>query len=181
MKNNESLFHAFRHSCLGRLIILAGILAVLSVIAYFTCPTEQQMRTEMDDNIRQCIEERDSVTADWTETVVKNIRYMFTNADSVLTHPEDLHVFYEYNTLAVYDHSLFETMFIHNSFYIEGKRCAIGIFGLVIPIVDFNEFLLRDGPMFKEYKRPAVNYDAGSEDFFGDNPDLGGVFEYNDN
>lgn len=179
MKNNETFFHAFRHSCLGRLIMLAGIFAVLAVLAYFTCPTEEQMRAEMDDNIRQCIEERDSVSSDWTETTVKNIRYMFTHADSVLTHPEDLHVFYEFNTLAFYDHSFFATMFIHNSFYIEGKRCAIGIFGLVIPIVDFNEFLLREGPMFKEYKRPAVNYDADSEEYFGDNPDLGGVFEYN--
>lgn len=180
MKNNESLFHAFRHSCLGRLIIFAGVLAVLAVIAYFTCPTEEKMRAEMDDNIRQCIEERDSVSADWTETVVKNTRYMFTHADSVLTHPEDLHVFYEYNTLAFDDYSLFTTMHIHNSFYIEGKFCALGIFGLVIPTVDFNEFLLREGPMFKEYKRPAVNYDSESEEFFGDNPDLGGVFEYNE-
>jgi hypothetical protein len=35
--------------------------------------------------------------------------------------------------------------------------------------------------MFKEYKRPQADYGSGSEEFFGDNPDLGGVFEYNDN
>ena len=178
-KNNDSLFYIFRHSCLGRLIIAAAILAVLAIIAAFTCPTEEQMRAEMDDNIRQCIEERDSVASDWTETMVKNTRYMFTSADSVLKHPEDLRIFYEFNTLSFFDHTLFATMFIHNSFHIEGKRCAVGIFGIVIPIVDFNDFLLKEGPMFKEYKRPAPNYDADSEQFFGENPDLGGVFEYN--
>ena len=180
-KNNDSLFYLFRHSCLGRLIMAAIVLAVLAVIASLTNPTEERMRSEMDDNIRQCIEERDSINDDWTETMVKNIRYMCTNADSIVTHPEDLRVFYEFNTLAHYDHSLFSTMFIHNSFHVEGKRCAIGIFGMVIPTVNFNDFLLREGPMFKEYKRPQPDYGAGSEEFFGDNPDLGGVFEYNDN
>lgn len=133
----------------------------------------------MNDNIRQCLEERDSVSSDWTETIVKNTRYMFSDADSITNHPEDLHVFQEYNTLAYYNHSLFSTMHIFNSFHIEGKRCAIGLFGLVIPIVDFNDFLLREGPMFKEYKRPVPDLNSSSEDFFGDNPDLGGVFEYN--
>ena len=177
--NNDSLFYLFTHSCLGHLIITLVILALLAVVACLTCPNEERVRTEMDDNIRQCIEERDSVSNDWTETFVKNTRYMFTTADSILTHPEDLHVFYEFNSLVFHDHSLFSTMHIHNSFHIEGKRCAIGIFGLVIPIVDFNDFLLREGPMFKEYKRPAPDYGSSSEEFFGDNPDLGGVFEYN--
>ena len=73
-KKNDSLIYLFTHSCLGRLIITAVILSLLSVIAYLTCPTEDQMRAEMDDNIRQCIEERDSVSSDWTETIVKNMR-----------------------------------------------------------------------------------------------------------
>ena len=179
MKNNDSLLHIFTHSCFGRLVITAAILAVVGVTAFYTCPDEELMRAEMDDNIRQCIEERDSVNSDWTETMVKNSRYMFSTADSVLTHPEDINVFYKFNTLAYYDHALFSTMHIHNSFHIEGKRCAIGIFGIVIPLVDFNDFLLREGPMFKEYERPAPDYSAGSEEFFGENPDLGGVFEYN--
>ena len=178
-KKNDSLFYLFRHSCFGRFIILCAVLAVLAVIAALTCPSEERMRAEMDDNIRQCIEERDSVSSDWTETIVKNTRYMFTDADSVLRHPEDLHVFYEFNTLAFYDNNLFTTMHIHNSFHIEGKRCALGIFGLVIPLVDFNDFLLREGPMFKEYKSPVTDVGAETEQFFGDNPDLGGVFEYN--
>lgn len=180
-KTNDSLIHLFTHSCLGRLIMATAALAVLAVIASVTNPTEEQMRAEMDDNIRQCIEERDSLTDDWTETMVKNVRYMFTTADSIVTHPEDLHVFYEFNTLACYDHTLFSTMYIHNSFHIEGKRCAVGIFGMVVPTVNFNDFLLREGPMFKEYKRPQPDYGNSTEEFFGDNPDLGGVFEYKDN
>jgi hypothetical protein len=69
-------------------------------------------------------------------------------------------------------------MYIYNSFYIEGKRCGWGIFGLVIPTVNFNDFLLRMGPGFKEYKRPEPDFDDSPE-YLGENPDLGGVFQYN--
>ena len=178
-RNNESLFKAFRHSCLGRVIIVSAILAILALIAYLTCPNEKYMRAEMDDNIRQCIEERDSINTDWTEVMVMNTRYMFTTADSIVKDQAALDLFNKYNRTEYYNNTFFSTMHIYNSFYIEGKRCGIGIFGLVIPIVNFNDFLLRIGPGFKEYKRPAVNYDSGKDEYFGENPDLGGVFQYN--
>lgn len=177
-RKQESLFNAFRHSCLGRFIIFAVILAILAVIAAITCPSEQYMREEMDDNIRQCIEEHDSINIDWTEVLVMNTRYMFTKADTVVKDKESLRVFNRYNRLEYFNHTFFSTMHIYNSFYIEGKRCAIGIFGLVIPIVNFNDFLLRIGPAFKEYKQPNVGAMFESEEYFGENPDLGGVFEY---
>lgn len=178
-RNQESLFKAFRHSCLGRFIIGLVILAILAFIAFLTCPSEKYMRDEMEDNIRQCIEERDSLHTDWTEVTVMNTRYMFTKADSVVKNQDALDLFNKYNRTEYYNNTFFSTMHIYNSFYIEGKRCGIGIFGLVIPTVNFNDFLLRIGPGFKEYKRPSVNINYDSEEYFGSNPDLGGVFEYN--
>jgi hypothetical protein len=61
---------------------------------------------------------------------------------------------------------------------VEGVRCAIGVFGIVIPTANFNDFLLRVGPMRKEYNTPAINTSV-DEEYFGENPDLGGVFQYN--
>jgi hypothetical protein len=178
-RSNESFFKMFRQSCLGRLVITAIVLVILAIVAYSTCPTEQYMREEMDDNIRQCIEEHDSVHVDWTEVLVMNSRYMFTKADSVVQDQEAMDLFNRYNRTEYYNHSLFSTMYIYNSFYIEGKRCGWGIFGLVIPTVNFNDFLLRLGPGLKEYERPDPNADYNSEEYFGENPDLGGVFQYN--
>ncbi|MBQ8463442.1 MAG: hypothetical protein IJ544_04920 [Prevotella sp.] len=178
-RKQESLFGEFRHSCLGRLIIIGGILGILAVIAWLTNPSEQTMREEMNDNIRQWIQENDSLNTDGIDDAVQNTGFIFTSADSVDT-PEQkqmLESFEKHNRLVYFDHTLFSTMHIYNSFHVEGKRCGIGVFGLVIPTVNFNDFLLREGPMRKDYNQPVIrNY--GNDEYFGENPDLGGVFRY---
>lgn len=176
----ESLFKEFRQSCLGRLIIAACILGILVVIAWLTNPSEQTMNKEMNDNIRQWIQENDSLNTDWIDDAVKNTGFIFTLADSIDT-PEQKHLIEQFDTinrLEYFDHTLFSTMYIHNSFHIEGKCCGIGLFGIVIPTVNFNDFLLREGPMRKDYNQPVI-HNYGNEEYFGENPDLGGIFRYN--
>jgi hypothetical protein len=179
-RKHETLFGEFRHSCLGRLIITCGILGILALIAWITNPSEQTMRQEMDDNIRQWIQENDSLNNDWIDDAVLNTGFIFTAADSVNTPEQEklLEQFDKHNRLEYFNHDLFSTMHIYNSFHIEGKRCGIGFFGIVIPTVNFNDFLLREGPMRKDYNQPIIR-NTGEEEYFGENPDLGGVFRYN--
>ena len=180
-RKKESLFKEFRNSCLGRLIICVAILAFVSLIAWIINPSEETMRAEINDDIIEWIQENDSITTDWIDDAVKNAVFTFTSADSVLT-PEQqkmVALFEKYNNLTYHDHSLFSTMVIYNSFHVEGKRCAIGLFGLVIPTVNFNDFLLRDGPMRQEYNKPIQQPVMDNDEYFGENPDLGGVFRYN--
>ena len=50
-RSNETMSQAFIHSCLGKLLLLAGILIVLLIVAYFTAPNEKEMRDEINDDI----------------------------------------------------------------------------------------------------------------------------------
>jgi len=179
-RKRDSLFKEFRQSCLGRLIISVAILAILSLVAWLTKPSEETMRKEMGDNILEWIQQNDSLNTDWIDDAVSNAGFTFTKADTVLTpeHKEMMAQFDKHNRLEYRDHTLFATMVIYNSFHIEGKRCGVGLFGLVIPTVNFNDFLLREGPMRKEYNQPIIK-NVGDDEYFGENPDLGGVFRYN--
>jgi len=180
-RKHESLFGEFRHSCLGRLIITIGILGIIAIIAWITNPSEQAMREEMNDDILQWIQESDSLNNnDWIDDAVINTGFIFTSADTVVTpwQTKLQEQFDKHNQMEYYDHGLFSTMHIYNSFHIQGKRCGIGLFGMVIPTVNFNDFILREGPMRKDYNQPVIR-NNGDEEYFGENPDLGGVFRYN--
>ncbi len=167
-RTNETLFGMFYHSCLGKIIILLAVLGALSVIAHFTRPSEKRMRAEMNDNIRQCIESPDSLHTDWMDDAVANIGYMFTTADSTVD-TELMRNFNKYNRLEYYRHWTFSSMYVFNNFNLEGARCGIGIFGLVIPTINFNDLILREGPVRKDYDKPLI--EVNSDEYLGSNPD----------
>ena len=51
----------------------------------------------------------------------------------------------------------------------------------MIPTVNFNDFLLRVGPLRKDYNQSIIRQTYGDDDYMGENPDLGGAFQYNPN
>ena len=169
-RTQESLFTMFYHTCLGKLIILGAILGVLAFIAHLTRPSEQKMRAEMLDNIRQCIESPDSIHTDAIDDAVANLGYIFTSADSVVD-VALLNKFKKYNRLEYYDRWLYSSMHVYNNFHLEGLRCGIGIFGIVIPTINFNDLLLREGPVRNEYNQPLYE-EVENEEYFGETPDL---------
>ena len=179
-RNKESIFSEFRRSCLGRFIMFAGILGLIALFAIFTCPSEETMREEMNDNIRQCIEANDSLNTDWIDDAINNIGYIFTTADTTAS-SEAMENFDSQNTLTYHNHGVFSTMRLYNTFQVEGMRCGFGIFGLVIPTVNFNDFILRTGTMRRDYNQPIIhNNNVNDDEYLGENPDLGGVFEYDE-
>ena len=191
-RKKETIFSEFLRSCLGRTIIGLVLLALLFLAAVITCPSEETMREETIDNIRECIEASDSAQIDAVDEMVNNVSYVFTKADTTFHDEETMKVFEEYNHLEYYNHYFFSTMRIYNNFRVEGTRCAIGFFGIVIPTATFDDFLLRVGTMRKEYNAPVINNANSSsengegenstteDDYYGDNPDLGGVFNYDE-
>ena len=152
-RTNESVGKMFMHSCLGRIVILAGIIIVLLIIAFFTKPTEQEMRDEMNDNIMQCMEMNDSIRGDQIDDFVHNIGFIFTTADSTKVGMEWREAFDKYNRLEIYRHAFCTTAYVYNNIRTEGTRVGIGLFGVVIPTANFNDFLLRVGPMHKGYEQ----------------------------
>jgi len=170
-KKQETLLQMFWHSCLGKLVVLLAIIGVLLLIAHFTIPSEDKMRTEMIDNIRQCIEANDSIQTDDLDDFVANIGYIFTHADSTVN-VEIMSRFNKYNRLKYYKHTFHSSMHVLNNFRPEGIRCGIGVFGLVIPTINFNDLLLRDGPLRKDYGKKLIENMYVPDDYIGDNPNL---------
>lgn len=172
-RTKETLSQQFTHSCLGKIIILGAILGLVLFAAYATVPDEDTMMGEMEDNIRQCIEANDSIKNDWIDDTINNVGYIFTEADSAVNQ-EMLDNFNRYNKLEYYRHTFHSTALLHNNFHPEGIRAGIGIFGIVIPTVNFNDFLMRLGPMHRGYDQKVIRSTiiTGGESF-GSNPELG--------
>ncbi len=159
------------HSCFGRMLILLIIVGLLTLIAYLTCPSERTMKMEMDDNIRQCIETNDSTKMDALDNALANFGYMFSSAEGE-PDKELMATFNRFNRVECYDHGIYMTSRLFNSYYTEGVRCGIGVFGMVIPTLNYAELLMRLEPR-KEYPKKELPVTIeGDSIYFGDTPDL---------
>jgi hypothetical protein len=168
-RKKESLFGMFWSSCLGRLIIVAVVMGIITLIAALSCPSEQTMREQLEDDIRQCLELSDSVYMDGIDNVVANIGYMFSSAKTT-GETELMKKFKKYNRLEYYNHDIFATIHVINNFHYEGERCAIGIFGMVIPTISLSDFVVRTSAIRKEYNYKPVRYN-NADDFFDEADD----------
>ena len=172
-RTHETVAQQFYHTCLGKLAILAGIILVLLLIAHVTVPDEETMMAEMNDNIRQCIEANDSIKTDAIDDAVNNIFYIFTTADSI-PNQEILDNFEQYNKLEYYPHTFYATTLLRNNFKTDGIRVGVGLFGIVIPTVNFNDFLFKLGPMHKGYEQKPIKATIIRGGYsFGNDPELG--------
>lgn len=169
---HETVPQAFMHSCFGKLLILGAILLVLLIIAYFTAPSEQVMREEMNDNIMECMEMNDSIRGDKIDDYVHNIGFIFTTADTTKVGKEWREAFDKYNRLEIYRHTFFTTAYIYNNIRAEGVRVGIGAFGVVVPTVNFNDFLLRTGPIHKGYNQKLIRNGVIPDTDLGTNPNI---------
>lgn len=92
-RTKQSLPQEFYHSCLGKIIILLVFLFVLFVIAVITVPSDKKMETEMLDNIRECIQQNDSIKGDAIDDAVANFSRIFTEADTTFDDKEAMEAF----------------------------------------------------------------------------------------
>jgi len=142
----------------------------------------------MEDNIKQSIWSRDSITADGMDIFMSCIGHTFTRFSETATKEmeERWQLFIEWADttqtdispdLGYKDHLLWSTLVAHNKLSSEEVTCGIGIFGLVIPLVDFNKFIPREGPMI-EYNNAPLIEQTGDEEYYGETHV--GVFHYQD-
>ena len=168
-KKNETAFQAFYHSCLGKIVILFGILIILFIVGLMTKPTQEEMEMEMVDNILQCIEANDSIQGDEIDDQVNNLNSIFSRADTAKINKELLVSLKKNNHLEIYNHSFFRTAYIINNIYPQGTRVGIGMYGVVYPTVLYKDLLLNVGPMQKKYKDGVIRTGAVPTDL-GVNP-----------
>lgn len=155
-RKEESVAKALSHTCLGRIIILAGFGLVLLIVAYITAPTESEMQREMEDNMIQCLEEHGKASGDLIDDFVHNITFTLTDGDSVRI-PKDMWIAYrKYNCIESYRHNFYSTTYLYNNMHPKGVRVGIGIFFIVIPTINYPDILLDVAPMHKGYNQKLI-------------------------
>ena len=171
-RKQETPLQAFYHSCLGKIIILAGILVVLFIIAIMTKPTRDEMEKEMVDNILQCIEANDSIRGDKIDDHVNNFAYVFSKADTSKINKDLRTSLNKNNRLETYNHTGFRTAYIFNNVHPEGVRIGYGLFGIVYPTITYEDLLLNVGPMQKKYNDGVIRSTIINNHDLGTNPNI---------
>lgn len=171
-RTKDSVAKSFRHSCLGKLIILIVFLLVALIVAYFTTPTEKEMAIEMHDNIMQCLEENDSIKGDDIDDYVNNLNFIFSVADTTKISEDTRLAYYKYNRMEVFRHAFYATARLVNNMHPEGTRVGIGAFGLIVPTVLYRDILLDVGPVHKGYNKKIIPQGSVPDTDLGTNPNI---------
>ena len=170
-RTKQSLPQEFYHSCLGKIVILLVLLFVLFIIAVMTRPSDEKMQTEMMDNIRECIQQNDSIKGDAIDDAVANMSRIFTEADTTVNDKEAMEAFDKYNKLEIYRHSFYSTARLRNNLSAEGIRVGIGIFNMVIPTIKYSDIILFVSTI-KNYNKERLIDPVPQDDYVGENPNV---------
>ena len=177
----QSMSTEFTNSCLGKLVILAVIVVILLIVAVATVPSDEEMSVQMEDNIRECIQDNYEKRCDPVDEIFNNIRRPFSEADTTFNDKEILDIFHRNNRVEVNRHTLFSTCRLYNNVHVDGLREGIGIFGLVIPFLNYDDFVMTEGNV-RGKNNDRIMKDTGIQDMedLGDNPMLK-PYHYKDN
>jgi len=168
----QSMSTEFTNSCLGKIIILGVIVFILLIVALVTVPSDEEMYAQMNDNIRECIQDNYEKRCDPVDEVFNNIRRPFTEADTLFDDKEILTIFHRNNRVEVYHHALFSTAHVVNNVHTEGLREGIGIFGIVIPFLNYDDFVMTEGNVRGKNQDRIIKDEGIPEMDLGDNPML---------
>jgi hypothetical protein len=156
---------------MGKIVILCILLLILFVIALMTRPSDEKMQSEMMDNIRECIQQNDSIKGDAIDDVVANFGRIFTEADTTENDKEAMDAFNKYNKLEIYRHSFYSTARLRNNLSAEGIRVGIGIFNIVIPTIRYSDIILFVSTI-KNYNKERLIEPMPQDEYVGENPNI---------
>jgi len=168
----KSLFQEFYGSCLGKIIILAGFFFVLFIMAVISVPTDTMMQEETEDNIRQCLQDNDSIKGDIIDDIVNNISRTYSEADTTVNDKEIMDAYHKYNTVEVVDHTWYKTARLINNTHPQGVKVGWGVFGTVISTVYYDDMVLTTGPVRGAYDKKLLPDTSVPDDDLGENPNL---------
>lgn len=182
MQSNKSEYHKqslaseFMRSCLGKVIMLVAVILLFLLAAKLTVPSDEQMMFGTLDGVCQCIQQSHGVPGDKSDDIVRNGIATISHETDSAKKDTILADFHKFNRVEIYHHTFFSTAYIISNFNSRGERAAVGILGMVIPTVNFNDFVLRNGPIRKEYNQRIIKQTITSDTYMGDNPDLGNSY-----
>ncbi len=168
----QSLGSEFMHSCLGKIIILTLVIIVLLIIAVMTVPSDQVMAAEMEDNVREFLQDNDSIKGDGIDQAVDNFSNIFTVADSTVDDHEIMEAYHKYNDLRIFKHALYSSAIVFNNLHPMGVRIGVGVFGVVIPTIEYPDLLLDVSAVRREYNKKLIQDVPLPDQYVGENPNL---------
>ncbi|MGM9779080.1 MAG: hypothetical protein ACI3ZD_12240 [Prevotella sp.] len=174
--HKETLAAEIKKSCLAKVIMLVAVILLFMLAAKLTIPSDEQMMYGTLDGVCQCIQDSHGVPGDKSDDIVRNGIATISHETDSAKKDTILADFKKFNRVEIYHHTFFSTAYIISNFNSRGARAAVGIFGLVIPTVNFNDFILRNGPIRKEYNQRIIKQTITSDTYMGDNPDLGNTY-----
>ena len=174
--HKETLAAEIKKSCLAKVIMLVAVMLLFMLSAKLTIPSDEQMMYGTLDGVCQCIQDSHGVPGDKSDDIVRNGIATVSHETDSAKKDTILADFKKFNRVEIYHHTFFSTAYIISNFNSRGARAAVGIFGLVIPTVNFNDFVLRNGPIRKEYNQRIIKQTITSDTYMGDNPDLGNTY-----
>lgn len=174
--HKETLAAEIKKSCLAKVIMLVAVILLFMLAAKLTIPSDEQMMYGTLDGVCQCIQDSHGVPGDKSDDIVRNGIATVSHETDSAKKDTILADFKKFNRVEIYHHTFFSTAYIISNFNSRGARAAVGIFGLVIPTVNFNDFVLRNGPIRKEYNQRIIKQTITSDTYMGDNPDLGNTY-----
>ena len=174
--HKETLAAEIKKSCLAKVIMLVAVMLLLMLSAKLTIPSDEQMMYGTLDGVCQCIQDSHGVPGDKSDDIVRNGIATVSHETDSAKKDTILADFKKFNRVEIYHHTFFSTAYIISNLNSRGARAAVGIFGLVIPTVNFNDFVLRNGPIRKEYNQRIIKQTITSDTYMGDNPDLGNTY-----
>ena len=174
--HKETLAAEIKKSCLAKVIMLVAVILLFMLAAKLTIPSDEQMMYGTLDGVCQCIQDSHGVPGDKSDDIVRNGIATVSHETDSAKKDTILADFKKFNRVEIYHHTFFSTAYIISNFNSRGARAAVGIFGLVIPTVNFNDFVLRNGPIRKEYNQRIIKQTITSDTYMGDNPDLGNSY-----
>ena len=160
----RSLTQQFFNSCLGRLVIVGIVLFALYIFALITVLSREIMLVETVDNVHECLQENDSIKADEIDEFINNISRSFSAADTTKTKKHAFKAFLKYNTLEVYSHPGFKTVYLFNSMYPQGCRIGFGIFQTVFSTLHYEELVLSNGAARGDYGKKLNEVEMPAEE-----------------
>jgi|GEM_PF-1335322 len=103
------------------------ILIILLVIAFFTVPTEDKMKKDMDSMVKREIQNKTAVK----EASDKDAKEMF----------------YSFNKIEYFKHVICRLGWMHNRYKTKESLGCIGIFGVTIPTMNIGNYIYPNGPV----------------------------------
>lgn len=155
----QSYYKKDKISVINPKTVIFFIIVIFCVIAHFTIPSDEKMEKDIASYIKFDIKHSSAIKEPTNDDVES--------------------MFYTYNAIEMHRNIFSVVGRLHNRYQTKDKIACIGIMGVVIPLIDWNDYIVISGPVKHKFyhggkKNPQNTPIIGDKDYeTGKSPDEG--------